>query len=393
MALSTNRTLITQTGINTHQVLNVGGLDSAGIATFLNFKTGESNVHSIGFDVVSSTGAGVTIRSTGNAAFSGIVAAQNFVGDISQATGAAAGLGTALSQTQTDPLNKIYYTDKVLSISTTQTIDHPATANLAYTQYGDIKIEDGHDLIIKDGDDFKYDILGISTTKIPSNQFPSGLSGDLTGNVTGDVTGNLTGNVTGNVTGTVTGSGANLTNIPAGQLTGALPAISGANLTGMIAGITEVDQWYLTTNISNSGNDAVISSWSRFTQANVSAASPLGTGMSHSSGVFTFPSTGKWLVIFLGHYLLAQNDNVVVITKVTINNSAYNAIATAKDGNSASNSTSGSATSFSFIDVTNTSNVKVHFYATSIASGSQVDGYNSGNGIQTSALFIRLGDT
>ena len=43
MALSTNRTLITQTGINTHQVLNVGGLDSAGIATFSNFKTGLSN--------------------------------------------------------------------------------------------------------------------------------------------------------------------------------------------------------------------------------------------------------------------------------------------------------------------------------------------------------------
>ena len=193
MALSTNRTLITQTGINTHQVLNVGGLDSAGIATFLNFKTGESNVHSIGFDVVSSTGAGVTIRSTGNAAFSGIVTAQKFVGDISEATGAAAGLGTALSQTQTDPLNKIYYTDKVLSISTTQTIDHPATANLAYTQYGDIKIEDGHDLIIKDGDDFKYDILGISTTKLARNEFANGLSGDLTGNVTGNVTGNLTG--------------------------------------------------------------------------------------------------------------------------------------------------------------------------------------------------------
>ena len=183
MALSTNRTLITQTGINTHQVLNVGGLDSAGIATFLNFKTGESNVHSIGFDVVSSTGAGVTIRSTGNAAFSGIVTAQKFVGDISQATGAAAGLGTALSQTQTDPLNKIYFTNKVLSISTTTTIDHPATANLAYTQYGDIKIEDGHDLIIKTDDDFKYDILGISTTKLANNEFPNGLSGDLTGNV------------------------------------------------------------------------------------------------------------------------------------------------------------------------------------------------------------------
>ena len=40
----------------------------------------------------------------------------------------------------------------------------------------------------------------------------------------------------GNLTGNVTGSGANLTNLPAGQLTGALPAISGANLTGVGAG-------------------------------------------------------------------------------------------------------------------------------------------------------------
>ena len=200
MALSTTRTLLTQTGINTHQVLNVGGLDSAGIATFSNFKTGLSNLHSTGLTVgdtfLHSTGVnlgtGATVSNNGNATFSGIITASSFVGDISNATGAAAGLGTALSQTQTDPLNKIYFTNKVLSISTTTTIDHPATANLAYTQYGDIKIEDGHDLVIKDGDDFKYDVLGISTTKIF----------DIIGNVTGDVTGNLTGNVTGNVTGT-----------------------------------------------------------------------------------------------------------------------------------------------------------------------------------------------
>ena len=145
MALSTNRTLITQTGINTHQVLNVGGLDSAGIATFSNFKTGTTNVHNIGIEAAginvlgadTPIGSGSTIYDDGGARFSGIVSATSFHGDISQATGAAAGLGTALSQTQTDPLNKIYYTNKVLSISTTTTIDHPATANLAYTQYGD----------------------------------------------------------------------------------------------------------------------------------------------------------------------------------------------------------------------------------------------------------------
>ena len=188
MALSTSRTVITQSGLTTTQSFNVGGI-----------LAGTSNLHTVGIEVAginvlgadTPIGTGSTIYDDGGARFSGIVSATKFVGDISDATGAAAGLGTALSQTQTDPLNKIYYTNKVLSISTTTTIDHPATANLAYTQYGDIKIEDGHDLIIKDGDDFKYDILGISTTKLADNHFPNGLSGDLTG----DVTGNLTGNV------------------------------------------------------------------------------------------------------------------------------------------------------------------------------------------------------
>ena len=165
MALSTNRTLITQTGINTHQVLNVGGLDSAGIATFSNFKTGLSNLHSIGFDVVSNTGTGVTIRSTGNASFTGVITASKFVGDISDATGAAAGLGTPLSQTQTSPLNKIYFTDNILSIGATVTIDPPPSSTVAYTNYSEIKIS-GADLIIKDGDDFIPDILGLSTTSL-----------------------------------------------------------------------------------------------------------------------------------------------------------------------------------------------------------------------------------
>ena len=215
MALSTSITVVTRSGLSTHDHYDVRNLFSVGVATFSNFKTGTTNVHNVGVEAAginvlgadTPIGSGSTIYDDGGARFSGVVTATSFHGDISQATGAAAGLGTALSQTQTDPLNKIYYTDKVLSISTTQTIDHPATANLAYTQYGDIKIEDGHDLIIKDGDDFKYDILGISTTKIPSNQFPSGLSGDLTGNVTGNLTGNVTGNVTGNADTASTASG------------------------------------------------------------------------------------------------------------------------------------------------------------------------------------------
>ena len=174
MALSTNRTLITQTGINTHQVLNVGGLDSAGIATFSNFKTGTTNVHNIGVEVAginvlgadTHIGTGSTIYDDGGARFSGVITATSFHGDISQATGAAAGLGTALSQTQTDPLNKVYFTDNILEFSSTTTIDHPPSTNTAYTNYSDIKITGSADLIIKDGDEFIPDILGLSTTSL-----------------------------------------------------------------------------------------------------------------------------------------------------------------------------------------------------------------------------------
>ena len=173
MALSTTRTLLTQTGINTHQVLDVGGLDSAGIATFSNFKTGSTNVHSVGVEAAginvlggdTPIGAGATIYDDGGARFSGVITATSFVGDISQATGASAGLGTALSQVQTSPLNKIYFTDNILSIGATVTIDPPPSSTVAYTNYSDIKIS-GADLIIKDGDDFIPDILGLSTTSL-----------------------------------------------------------------------------------------------------------------------------------------------------------------------------------------------------------------------------------
>ena len=66
-----------------------GNLNISGVTTATNFKTGFSNVHSVGFDVVSSTGAGCTIRESGNAVFSGIVTATQFKGDGSELSGLA----------------------------------------------------------------------------------------------------------------------------------------------------------------------------------------------------------------------------------------------------------------------------------------------------------------
>ena len=125
------------------------------------YRIGDSFLHATGL----SLGSGTTISHSGSASFTGVVTASKFVGDISEATGAAAGLGTALSQTQTSPLNKIYFTDNILSIGATVTIDPPPSSTVAYTNYSEIKIS-GADLIIKDGDDFIPDILGLSTTSL-----------------------------------------------------------------------------------------------------------------------------------------------------------------------------------------------------------------------------------
>ena len=97
----------------------------------------------------------------------GILTATTFYGDGSNLYGiTSAGLGTALSQSQTSPLNKVYYTDQVLSIGQTVTVNPPASAVVAYTQYAEIAVEENIDFIVDDGDDFVPDVLGLSTEGI-----------------------------------------------------------------------------------------------------------------------------------------------------------------------------------------------------------------------------------
>ena len=173
MALSTSLSVVTRSGLSSHHDYLLKDVLSVGVATFSNFKTGSTNVHSVGVEAAginvlggdTPIGSVATIYDDGGARFSGVVTATSFHGDISQATGAAAGLGTALSQTQTSPLNKIYFTYNILSIGATVTIDPPPSSTVAYTNYSEIKIS-GADLIIKDGDDFIPDILGLSTTSL-----------------------------------------------------------------------------------------------------------------------------------------------------------------------------------------------------------------------------------
>ena len=92
----------------------------------------------------------------------GVVSATSFFGDGSNLDGvASAGLGTALGES--DALSVIYYTDNVLTVGSTITVNPPDTTTIAYTQYAEIAVSGDADLIVASGDDLVPDILGLST--------------------------------------------------------------------------------------------------------------------------------------------------------------------------------------------------------------------------------------
>ena len=200
-------------------------------------------------------------------------------------------------------------------------------------------------------------------------------------------------NVTGIVTATsFAGNGASLTSLPAANLTGTLPAISGANLTGISAGITMVDNWYLTSSFSvPSGESTITSNWQRGTSAQFGS---IGSAMTESSGVFTFPSTGIYYCSINGGFMRGTGYRRYIgwTIKTTTDNSSYSHYVINYDSISGdTNSNVSAAVSATCVfDVTDTSTHKMTFQTDSVESGASVTGVS---GRYANVLFIRLGDT
>jgi len=127
----------------------------------------------------------VGIDTTAKSTFTNIDFSGDLVGDGSELSGISAGLGTALSSDTTNPLSNIYYTNQVLEIDNTSTVDVPSTAKVAYTQYAEIQVNGTADLIIADGDDLLPDILGIGTTGTSSGTLAGGGGRLRADNITG----------------------------------------------------------------------------------------------------------------------------------------------------------------------------------------------------------------
>ena len=161
------------------------------------------------------------------------------------------------------------------------------------------------------------------------------------------------------------------------------------------AGISEIDMWRITTS-ANSNNSTTImtSNWAR---SDATGFSKLGTGMSESSGIFTFPSTGIYRLEFNSLATVAQGTSssaAFAYIEATLNNSSYSEII----GSASSIGDSGGGGTLyyanfnvaTYLDVTDTSNIKVRFklYSDGNVTWRGYTGYPS-----TYAVFTKVAET
>ena len=153
-------------------------------------------------------------------------------------------------------------------------------------------------------------------------------------------------------------------------------------------GITQASQWRLTTSFTG-GASPISSNW----EETDNKYSRIGDAFSESSGIFTFPETGIYLITFQGrnNYNGAYAYYEVIINGSDDNFSSSNIIA----GNTSSNAGGANRYSGAFttalFDVTNTSNDKVSFRIATDQSSVTTAGDTTST--MTGATFIRLGDT
>jgi hypothetical protein len=157
-------------------------------------------------------------------------------------------------------------------------------------------------------------------------------------------------------------------------------------------GITAASMWRLTTSFTGdadpiSSNLAVMSG---------DGYGSLGSAMTVSSGIFTFPSTGYWNIFakfsFSNTASTEGRYNMGAISTTT-DNSTYSNAVEAYDSSfesSDSSTTFGTTASFQF-DVTNTTNCKCQFLVAHEDTGTTTTGH--GSHAYTHFIFTRLGDT
>jgi hypothetical protein len=169
-------------------------------------------------------------------------------------------------------------------------------------------------------------------------------------------------------------------------------AITSVKASGL--GITMADTWRLHTTFTTSAGTSFRTIESNLERDDSTGYGVLGSGMSESSGIFTFPSTGIYSIT--ANFSLYDNADFAYFEgfiRTTTDNSSYTTRAQASanvQGISSGSPETGTHCEILF-DVTNTSTHKCSFGF--LASTANVNVLGASGFNATHFAFIRLGDT
>ena len=346
-------------------ILNVDNIQPVGGGTTITLNSSEINV-----------GTGVTFESNGQANFAGIVTASNFaktdgssVGGASLTNGANNRVVTATGANALNGEANLTFDGNTLSVTGTTNLygNGGASAVWGNTGYtGHLTYDGSNNAVIRAASGKAL----IFQTDHVNERVRIGSSGQI------------------GIGGANYGT--------AGQVLTSQGASSAVQWATPSAGLSMADQWRFKATQNITGSRQLLTGWERPDRSGTGGGAYVGSGMSVSSDIFSFPATGIYLVT-LDWSINCSSNNVryaVSEIEVTKNNSDYYQAARAFIHiNRPTGTSTGHTTSCNFIiDVDNTTNDKVKFTSSVDNVGNhQVLGDEDVN--VTTVTFLRLGDT
>ena len=160
-------------------------------------------------------------------------------------------------------------------------------------------------------------------------------------------------------------------------------------VSGAGGGITVADNWRITSSVTGT-NSPLTSNWER---VDTSGMGTIGSAMTQSSGIFTFPTTGVYKISFTGYLESTEQQRYHTCSiYATTNNSSYVHLS---ESSRYMNYTSATAYSglnvHTYFDVTDTAQCKIQFRYVPAGSVTSLLGASSYNA--SHVMFIRMGDT
>ena len=165
---------------------------------------------------------------------------------------------------------------------------------------------------------------------------------------------------------------------------------SGANLTGIAAGVQDFDRWHLTADTSGN-TDPIQNNWSRWTG---NSGTGTVTFSAPSSGLWTFPSTGFWYIDWYGMFHVdnkAERGCNLYIYAST-NGSSYPFVTASETSAHDSSAVTKTWSRCTYVfDVTDVSTHKVSFAVGYNQSSNTLLGH--GSYLYSNVLFTKLRET